>query len=114
MKVTTEDFGLVTFERDIGRVLMEGSSHRYVIYAQDVVSYVRRGKGSSQVNLTISYRVDQTVLSLALTHRTAWEYVLTSLGVPSNRLANQFEATLAVGRHARALAEIDRPRAGAG
>jgi len=65
MKVVPEDLALLWIDPQLHCVRLEGLSHRYIIYATDVVSLsVRRGPAQSTTSVT--YRIGPTELSLTL------------------------------------------------
>ena len=94
MKAVTEDLGVVLMYPEQRCVVIEGVTHRYLIYAEDVVE-VRPVPGPTTAGLGIHYLAAGEPLDITLTYQTVWmELKRQTIGARRNPMLEQIAATL--------------------
>jgi hypothetical protein len=94
MKAVTEDLGVVLMYPEQRCVVIEGVTHRYLIYAEDVVE-VRPVAGPTSSGFGIHYLAAGEPLDITLTYQTVWmELKRQTVGAGRNPILEQIAATL--------------------
>jgi hypothetical protein len=88
-KITPEDLVLLVAEPAAGRLLLEGASHRYVIFREDVVS-VQFGRPNF-----VTYRIGDVQLKLALVSGHLGAQVLANFGLGRNQVGQLIQSVVA-------------------
>jgi hypothetical protein len=94
MKAVTEDLGVALAYPEQRCVVIEGISHRYLIYADDV-TLLREVPGPTASGLGIQYLAAGERLDLTLTYQTVWaELKRQTIGARRNTVLEQIAAAL--------------------
>jgi hypothetical protein len=94
MKTVTEDLAVVLMYPEQRCLVIEGVTHRYIIYAEDAIE-VRTVVGGTSGGLAIHYLAAGQPLDITLTYQTVWmELKRQTVGARRNSILEQVAATL--------------------